>query len=113
MPRLECRGVREEYRRRRDLFERSLHRHFAGIARWERPAGGLFFWLELDSGRPVRLLDVLPAAIEAGVAFMPGEPFFAEEVAASSRLRLSFGNAAPESFDRGLSVLAGIVREAL
>lgn len=105
--------VREDYRWRRDLFDRALQQHFAGIARWQRPAGGLFFWLELDSSRPVRLLDVLPGAIEAGVAFMPGEPFFAEDVAASSRLRLSFGNAAPESFDRGLSVLASLVREAL
>ena len=103
--------VRDAYRLRRDLFERSLRRHFADLARWTRPAGGLFFWLEMTSGRPLRLLDALPAALEAGVAFMPGEPFFAEDVAASNRLRLSFGNAPPEAFDRGLAILADLLRE--
>ena len=105
--------VREAYRRRRDRFERALELHFADLARWERPAGGLFFWLELVSDRPPRLLDVLPAAIGAGVAFMPGEPFFCEDVAPAGRLRLSFGNADPGTFDRGLAILADVVREAL
>ena len=104
--------VREEYRQRRDLFERSLEEHLGEIARWERPAGGLFFWLEIKSDRPIRLLDVLPSALEAGIAFMPGEPFFAEDVRASNRLRLSFGNASPDMFDRGLSILANVIRTA-
>ena len=47
-------------------------------------------------------LQGLPEAIEAGVAFMPGEPFFPVTVENSGRLRLNFSHASEEQADVGL-----------
>ncbi len=96
------------YRERRDLFQQSLQRHFADIATWEAPAGGLFFWLKL---RGVRLntAELLRAALEQNVAFMPGEPFFATPEPASY-LRLNFSHSEPETAARGLEILARLIR---
>src|SRR5512146_3307231 len=67
-------ALAERYRQRRDAFESALRRHFGDLASWQTPPGGLFFWLTLKHRIDTRLL--LPRAIEAGLAFMPGEPFF-------------------------------------
>ena len=96
------------YRQRRDAFEAALRRHFAGIATWHTPPGGLFHWLTLNRRIDTRLL--LPQAIEAGVAFMPGEPFFPLPVAACGQLRLNFSHATEEQADRGLGILAELIR---
>lgn len=96
------------YRRKRDVFAQALEKHFGGLARWEIPAGGLFFWLQLQQRLDTRTL--LPAAIERGVAFMPGEAFFAESRESCGALRLNFSLAGDEEIERGLAILAGLLR---
>ncbi|HTY99556.1 MAG TPA: PLP-dependent aminotransferase family protein [Rhodocyclaceae bacterium] len=99
------------YRRKRDVFAAALERHFADLAQWQQPPGGLFFWLTLRQGIDTRRL--LPAAIERGVAFMPGEPFFPDRPQACGALRLNFSHAGDEQIERGLAVLADLARESL
>lgn len=60
------------YRERRDVMQAALLRHFAGIAEWQAPAGGLFFWLRLT--QDCDTLAALQDALARDVAFMPGEP---------------------------------------
>ncbi len=98
------------YRRQRDAFEVALQRHFGGLATWQTPPGGLFFWLTLNSRIDTRLL--LPHAIEAGVAFMPGEPFLPLAVEGCGQLRLNFSHAGEEQAESGLEKLAALVRRA-
>jgi len=98
----------EHYRQRRDAFEVALRRHFGGLAIWQKPPGGLFFWITLNRCIDTRLL--LPMAIEAGVAFMPGEPFFPMKVASCGQLRLNFSHASEEQAEVGLGKLAALVR---
>ncbi|MFT5707307.1 MAG: 2-aminoadipate transaminase [Oceanospirillaceae bacterium] len=105
--------LRKEYKHRRDYFELCLQRHFSDIAQWMVPAGGLFFWLKLNAKHPLRMADLLPLAIKAGVVFMPGEPFFASGITASGCFRLNFSNTEPQDVDRGLLILGGIIRQAL
>jgi len=69
----------------------------------------LFFWLTLN--RQIDTRQLLPKAIEAGVAFMPGEPFLPMDVQACGQLRLNFSHADEEQAERGLRILAGLVRE--
>jgi DNA-binding transcriptional MocR family regulator len=102
-------GLAGRYRQRRDAFEAALRRHFADIATWQTPPGGLFFWLTLNRCIDTRLL--LPKAIAAGVAFMPGEPFFPMETAGCGQLRLNFSHADEEQADSGLSKLAELLRK--
>ncbi|AEA70585.1 MULTISPECIES: PLP-dependent aminotransferase family protein [Pseudomonas] len=103
--------LRDFYRDRRDRFQAALHKHFADIADWSVPQGGLFFWLTLR--QPLDTRTLLPAALAADVAFMPGEPFFPEPDQHPGHLRLNFSHIDPARLDEGLKRLAGVVREAL
>jgi 2-aminoadipate transaminase len=98
------------YRRKRDAFARSLERHLGDLATWDVPRGGLFFWLTLD--RPLDTRSLLPRALERGVAFMPGEPFFPGPERAAGALRLNFSHAPQEQADRGLQILADLLRHS-
>jgi DNA-binding transcriptional MocR family regulator len=98
----------ERYRLRRDAFEVALRRHFGDLASWQTPPGGLFYWLTLNRRIDTRLL--LPKAIEAGVAFMPGEPFMPVEMGGCGQLRLNFSHASEVQAESGLEKLAALVR---
>ncbi|MFC3912312.1 PLP-dependent aminotransferase family protein [Pseudaeromonas sharmana] len=98
------------YRERRDAFAAALESEFADIAEWQVPSGGLFFWLKLKQVRDTRPL--LQPALEAGVAFMPGEAFFAEEQPPLGYLRLNFSHTEPELMVEGLQRLRKVLESA-
>lgn len=102
--------VRAFYRERRDGFALALNRHFGDLADWQVPQGGLFFWLRLKT--PLDTRTLLDAALAQDVAFMPGEPFFAEPDGHHGLLRLNFSHVQPERLDTGLARLAGVIRSA-
>lgn len=102
--------VRAFYRERRDGFALALARHFADLADWHVPQGGLFFWLRLKT--PLDTRTLLDAALAQDVAFMPGEPFFAEPDRHHGLLRLNFSHVQPERLDTGLARLADVIRSA-
>ena len=56
--------------------------------------------------------DAFAAALAQQVAFMPGEPFFADEKPGHSALRLNFSHAEPADAERGLAILATLIRPA-
>jgi 2-aminoadipate transaminase len=87
----------------------SLARHFPTDVRWTKPEGGMFLWIEL----PPRLdtAQLLPAAVEAKVAFVPGAPFFANEKP-NHFLRLNFSNQTPERIETGIKKLAEVIFNA-
>ena len=72
-------------------------------------AGWPVFWLELKAKIDTRQL--LTAAIERGVAFMPGEAFFADAASARSTLRLNFSHASEADAERGQALLAELLKE--
>ena len=98
----------ERYRQRRDAFEVALRHHFGDLASWQTPPGGLFFWLTLN--RCIDTRQLLPKAIEQGVAFMPGEPFLVTEVDSCGQIRLNFSHASEEQAKLGLGKLAALIR---
>lgn len=102
--------LRGFYRQRRDAFEVALQEHFADLADWNSPQGGLFFWLTLKQKIDTRTL--LDAALSQDVTFMPGEPFFAEPDANHGCLRLNFSHIDPARLDEGLKRLAAVIRQA-
>lgn len=95
------------YKARRDHFADLLNRYCGELASWQVPAGGLFFWLQLREAFDSRRL--LPIAIEHGVAFMPGEPFYPVAIEASGTLRLNFSHASEADAQRGLATLASLI----
>lgn len=102
--------LRDFYRIRRDAMQAQLEEHFADLAEWNVPQGGLFFWLTLK--QPLDTRGLLDKALQQNVAFMPGEPFFTDPDANPGHLRLNFSHVAPERLGEGLRRLATVIREA-
>lgn len=102
--------VREFYAAKAGTLQRALREHFAGVATWRAVRGGLFQWMELPED--VNALELFRASLdEDRVAFIPGEPFFAEGGGANA-LRLSFSNVKDQNIDIGLSRLSRRIRQA-
>ena len=77
---------------------------------WNSPAGGMFLWLRLPEGMDA--IELLPRAIEHGVAFVPGNAFYADH-ADPRTLRLSFVTVSEEQICIGIKALARAVRDLL
>ncbi|WP_043196701.1 PLP-dependent aminotransferase family protein [Pseudomonas putida] len=107
---LHLKTLRDYYRTRRDAFQVALETHFADLAEWHKPDGGLFFWLTLK--QPLDTRTLLAEALAVDVAFMPGEPFFPDPDRHHGHLRLNFSHVAPGQLDEGLRRLAQVVRNA-
>ncbi len=103
-------AVRERYRLRRDAMLAALEQSMPGGCRWVVPQGGMFFWIELPQGCDATAM--LPAAVARGVAYVPGEAFFAA-AASKNCLRLSFATASEHKIAEGIEALAGVLRETL
>ena len=67
---------REMYRERRDAMVEALARHDAGQRPVERADGGFYVWLTLPPGLDAKAM--LPRAVTARVAYVPGTAFFAD-----------------------------------
>jgi 2-aminoadipate transaminase len=92
---------REIYRGRRDEALAALETHLGGRATWTVPEGGFFTWVELAEGDA---RTVAARALEAGVAVVPGVPFFVAGGGERS-LRLSFSQLAFENIEPGIARL--------
>ncbi|TCW33646.1 aminotransferase-like domain-containing protein [Gulbenkiania mobilis] len=102
--------LRAVYRAGRDAMQAALERHFADLADWEVPKGGLFFWLTLRTRQDTRVL--MQRALAHDVAFMPGEPFYPVPEEGLGHLRLNFSHASAERIEEGIARLAQIIRNA-
>jgi 2-aminoadipate transaminase len=67
----------------------------------------MFLWARLPQGMDAT--ELLPHAVERGVAFVPGAPFHAGD-ADPRTLRLSFVTATREQIDTGIARLAQAIR---
>jgi len=102
--------LREVYGERRQAMLSALERYFPAEAKWTRPEGGLFLWVEL----PQRLSaeDLFEDAIAERVAFVPGTSFFACEKKLNF-MRLNFSNQKPEMIEEGIRRIATVLKRRL
>jgi DNA-binding transcriptional MocR family regulator len=63
-------SLRARYAERAQAMDIALRKHLSGIARWVKPGGGYFFWLELPEGADASTLE--SAARAAGTGFLSG-----------------------------------------
>ena len=100
--------IRALYKSQRDAMLAALQREMAGLdVRWNSPDGGMFLWARLPPG--VDASELLPRAVEKGVAFVPGAAFFAQQPDPRT-VRLSFVTASAEQIDTGVAALAAAIR---
>jgi 2-aminoadipate transaminase len=103
--------VRSLLKARRDALLQALEEHFEGSgARWSRPEGGYFLWLELPEGADA--VTLLAAAERQGVTFVPGPDFFPRGGGGRSAARLAFSFASPGQLAKAVSRLAPLLSAA-
>jgi len=100
-------NVRKVYAERAQALCDALRKELGAAVEFVQPRGGLFVWLRLTgAGGKVANANVLAkAAIEKGVAFVPGTPFFAQNPDHAT-LRLSFATADVDKIREGVARLA-------
>jgi len=86
--------VRDVYGERARVMGECLKRELGDAITFTQPGGGLFFWARLTgaNGKLQDAGELAKRAIEQGVAFVPGAPFFAHDPDPAT-LRLSFATA--------------------
>jgi 2-aminoadipate transaminase len=102
--------IRSVYRERRDVMLAAMDRYFPPEVEWTQPQGGLFLWGTLPER--IRSVDVLAAAVEKKVAFVPGEPFFPCG-GGHNTMRINFSNATPENIRLGIARLGQVLAEQM
>jgi len=102
--------IRARYKAQRDAMRTALQAHLPPGCRFNAPVGGMFFWVELPASLDATAL--LPKAVEAGVAYVPGAPFFVSGSHAHT-LRLSFVTVPPAKIEEGVRALGTVLKEAL
>lgn len=96
--------VRRVYAQRALAMGEALHRDIGDKISFTAPQGGLFFWARLTDKTPLTGSTLAKSAIEKGVAFVPGAPFYANNPDHAT-LRLSFATADVEKINEGISRL--------
>jgi len=101
---------RELYRERRDATLDSLSALLPDGCSWTRPDGGFYIWLTLPDGLDAKRM--LPRAVHARVAYVPGSAFFADG-SGGRHLRLSYCYPEPARIREGVRRLAGVLEGEL
>lgn len=99
--------VRKVYASRAKAMMDALRSELGDAVAFTEPQGGLFLWVRL-TGKGGKLADaneLAKRAIEQGVAFVPGAPFFSQNPDVST-LRLSFATADEDKIREGVARLA-------
>lgn len=99
--------VRQVYAERATTMGNALKRELGDAIEFVQPQGGLFIWARLTGagGKVADGAELAKRAIDKGVAFVPGAPFYARSPDAAT-LRLSFATVGLEKIEEGVGRLA-------
>ncbi len=100
----------ELYKVRRDAMLESLEQHFPAEAKWTKPGGGFYVWVNLPAEIDTKAL--MPKAIVAKVAYVPGSAFYADGLGSWS-MRLSYCHPTPERIRDGVKALGGVIKQEM
>ena len=107
-------NVRKVYASRARAMCQALQQHLGKGLSFHEPMGGLFVWAKL-TGKTGFTTDgnlLANRAIEKGVAFVPGAPFFADNPD-NATIRLSFATADESKIAEGIERLGQALRETV
>ena len=99
-------GTRELYATHWRALERGLREHMPAGVTWSEPLGGFFSWLTLPDG--LDTIALRPAALAAGVSYVPGAPFGG----APNELRVAFSYLGAPELEIAASRLSSVVASA-
>lgn len=100
--------IKKAYRKRRDTMIRAMTEMFPENVSFTHPEGGLFLWVTLPEGYSADAM--FDRAIEAGVAFVPGKPFFPHRDS-ERHFRLNFCHPTEDNIVEGIKRLASVLEK--
>ena len=100
----------EVYKVRRDAMLESLSEYFPQEATWTKPGGGFYVWVNLPPEIDTKAM--MPKAIVAKVAYVPGTAFYADGFGSWS-MRLSYCHPTPERIREGVKALGHVVKQEM
>ena len=102
--------IKALYKGQRDLMVEMIANHFPKEVHTTKPEGGMFLWATLPER--ISSLKVFEKAYEQGVAFVPGNPFFAcDEM--NNTFRLNYSNSDKDAIEKGIRKIGRILKELI
>jgi 2-aminoadipate transaminase len=108
--------IAQAYARQAEALHSALVRHLGEQLHLTPVDGGMFLWGRLTDGT-IDAAQLLPVAVEHGVAFVPGAAFHVArpgdppDQVPHDELRMSFATLAPETFDEAARRLAAALHQ--
>ncbi len=102
--------VRQLYREKRDVMLQAIEEYFPKDASWSKPVGGMFVFVWLPE--KIDALNMLPKALERGVAYVPGSSFY-YDYSGRNTMRLNFSFPPKEKLVEGIRILGQVIKEEL
>lgn len=103
-------NITKVYSKKRDIMLDALEKYAPNGVRWSAPEGGFYIWCELPDTINHRSLWV--KAIDAGVAYAPGESFFSGKQG-QNNIRLNFSFPTANEIEIGIQRLMQVINELL
>ena len=88
----------------------ALDAYFPESFTWSRPEGGMFIWVEGPA--EINIQNLYRKALDRGIAFVPGEHFYAIPGNGSGAMRLNFTMVDEVQIDRAIKELATIIKRS-
>ncbi|MBP9820075.1 PLP-dependent aminotransferase family protein [Candidatus Woesebacteria bacterium] len=98
--------IRAFYSQKQRILTDLLEKHLPANVQWNTPEGGLFIWLKIPSVNSQLLLE---KAVQRGVAFMPGYPFYAKKPDYET-IRLTFATAEETQLKQAVILLGELLK---
>jgi len=102
--------LRKEYSERYKMLHTSMKKHLPAGLTWNVPKGGFYVWLKLPES--ISATSLFKDCLSQGVVFVTGRTFDPESIK-DNYLRLSFSNMPKDSIEKGVFLLANVIKEHL
>lgn len=99
--------LRQVYGQRLNVMQEALQKHFSGIARWQTPFGGYFFWLRFDPDMDLAALREDARKAETG--FQPGS-LFSSTGDLKHCMRLCFAHYGEDDLREGIRRIRSVIQ---
>lgn len=98
------------YREREGVMMDAIEKYFPKNVHYSHPEGGLFIWVEVPGD--INTQELFNTCIKNNVAFVPGEPFYADKVIPGT-FRLNYSNMTDEKIITGIQRLGKAIEETI
>ena len=102
--------ISDLYGKRKDLMLEGIKKYFPEGVKYTNPEGGMFLWVEVPGVDDT--VELFKECLEHDVAFVPGDPFFADEVQPGA-FRLNYSNMKEDQIEVGLKRLGAALTAAV